>query len=83
MKTAVLFFIVLTVFSADGHAWTDDYDENYQTGYQQGYTYSGGGIEPIAPIPPITPIPKIGETDQDAFTRGVLEGREAREERGY
>lgn len=82
MKKTML-FLALILICGVGYAGTDDYGENYQAGYEQGYTYSGGGIKPIAPIAPIPPIPRIGESSQDAFTRGVLDGRQAREERGY
>lgn len=58
----------------------NNYGKNYQEGYKEGYTYNRGGIKPIAPIPTIPPIPNIGESSQDAYTRGILEGGRAREE---
>ena len=53
----------------------ESYSSNYQKGYKEGYTYSGGGIREIAPIPPIAPIPNVGETAEDAYTRGILDGQ--------
>jgi len=55
------------------------YPDNYQKGYKEGYTYNEGGIREIAPIPPIAPIPNVGETTEDAYTRGILDGRKDRQ----
>ena len=82
MKKTMLFTALLILISGMLYAGTEDYGDNYQAGYEQGYTYSGGGIKPIAPIPPVPPMPRIGESSEDAFTRGVLDGHQTREERG-
>lgn len=73
-----------------GYGYSDDhtsdyytYSKNYQKGYEEGYTYNGGGIKGIPPIPPIAPIPRIGESNQDAYTRGILEGQRAKSSDQY
>lgn len=55
------------------------YQENYQKGYKEGYTYTGRGLRGISPIPPIAPIPNVGESEGDAYTRGILEGQRAKQ----
>ena len=59
----------------------ESYGSNYQKGYKEGYTYNGGGIRGIPPVPPIPPIPNVGESEEDAYTRGILEGQRARRNR--
>ncbi len=56
----------------------ESYSDNYQKGYEEGYTYNGGGARKAAPAPPAPPAPNAGETAQDAYTRGILEGRRDR-----
>ncbi|GEM_PF-4477975 len=53
----------------------ESYGSNYQKGYIEGYTYNGGGVREAAPAPPAPPAPNAGETAQDAYTRGILDGR--------
>ena len=83
MKVIVLILAFLISVSSMSYAWNNDNGKNYQEGYKEGYTYNEGGIKEIAPIPPIPPIPNIGESSQDAYTRGILDGRREREERRY
>ena len=75
---AASFLIMISV-----PAYADEYySKNYQAGYKQGYTYNEGGLKGLPPLPPLTPLPNLGDTDQDAYTRGVLEGKKAKEEMG-
>ena len=53
----------------------ESYGSNYQKGYIEGYTYNGGRAREAPPAPPAPPAPNAGETAQDAYTRGILDGR--------
>ncbi|OIO58893.1 MAG: hypothetical protein AUJ82_07345 [Verrucomicrobia bacterium CG1_02_43_26] len=53
----------------------ESYSDNYQKGFIEGYTYNGGRVRGVDPVPPVAPVARAGETEQDGYTRGILEGR--------
>lgn len=82
MKRKIYFFtILIAMFNCawanedDNYLSSNSYSHNYQEGYKEGATYNGGGIRGIAPIPPIAPIPNIGESNKDAYTRGIIDAQ--------
>lgn len=82
MKIIIWVIAFLIFISGAAYAVDEDYSKNYQAGYKEGYTYNEGGLKGLPPLPPLTPLPNLGDTSQDAYTRGVLEGRKAKEEMG-
>lgn len=81
MKKVILFFVAAMLIPSLSNA---SYSDEYQDGYKEGYTYNpNGGIKDIPPIPPIAPIPNIGDSEQDAYARGIIDGQNAKQEGDY
>jgi len=83
MKTLIFALLLASVVSSVSAEWYQQktYGDNYQDGYREGSTYNEGGIRSIAPIAPIPPIRRVGESDSDGYTRGLLDAVNKRQER--